>query len=150
MARVRALTAGGALIVCVLTSCVGPVRDFGAYRDKASSTARDMVSPVEAARVAVTLARHHDAFSQFVDTALTDAQDDASSIQQAFESIQPPDEESKALRSTLDDLLTNAVDTLQQLRIAERLGQDGRLPALAKPLGDLSTRLRDFAEEHHS
>ena len=52
-----------------------------------------------------------------------DAEAEGASAQSTFESIQPPNEDSDALRSQLDDLLSTANDTIADVRIAVRRGQ---------------------------
>jgi hypothetical protein len=127
---------------------VGPARSFGSYEGKAAATAKDMVSTVNAARLTVASAAQARAFAPYVSVALSDAEDDGSAIQGAFDSIQPPDEASDRLRRELDRLLTPAVSALSELRIAARRGELARLPDLAVPLTRLAGRLEAFAEAH--
>jgi hypothetical protein len=134
----------------LLTACVvvGPARSFGVYEGKAGATAQDMVSAVQSARLTVTAASDRKAFGAYLSQLFTDAEGDAMSVQGAFDSIQPPDQRSDALRGQLDDLLANAVSILSELRIAARSGDFGKLPEIARPLRRLAGRLQSFAQNH--
>ena len=135
-----------AAALVLLTACVGPARSFNSYRGKAGATAADMVSAVETGRVAVETAMRGRAFAPYLSVVLSEAEDDASAIQGTFDSIQPPDPRSDQLRSQLDDLMTPAVSSLSDLRIAARRGEFARLPSLAESLAKLSDQLNSFAE----
>lgn len=132
----------------LLSACVGPARSFGSYEGKAEATAKDMGSAVAAARLAVATAAQAKAFAPYVSVALADAEDDATSVQGAFDSIQPPDAASDRLRTELDGLLGRALDVLSDLRIAVRRGELDRLPRLAASLTSVAGRLEAFAKAH--
>jgi hypothetical protein len=133
-----------------LSACVGPAPSFGSFEGKAGATAQDMRSVVETGRAAIALAQRERAFGPYLYEVLHDADEDGSSIQSAFDSIQPPDAHSQALRSELDDLLTSAESTLDELRIAARAGSFERLVDLGRPLGQLSAELDRFSQDHPS
>jgi len=132
----------------LLAACVGPAPSAGSYEGKAGVTAEDMRSVVETARSGVALTMSHKAFAPYVSEVLHYAEDDVSSIQGAFDSIQPPDDRSDQLRTTLDDLLSSAVSTLSDLRIAARRGDFAKVAQLAGPLPKLSRELERFTEHH--
>jgi len=130
------------------SGCVSPARSYGAYENKAETTASDALSAVETARLAVVAASKRQAFAPFLSVVLGEAEDKASSVQATFDSLQPPDERSDKLRSELDDALQSAVSLLADLRIAVR---GGRLEVLPGKLGDLTSAagaLRTFQEAH--
>jgi hypothetical protein len=135
-----------ALAGCVQT--VSPARTFDDYEHKAKNTAESVLSSVQTARLAARVAGDGDAFGPFTSVVLSDAEDGASHAQEVFDSIQPPDAHSDKLRKELGKLIVKAADGLSTLRIAARRGELNRLPALAKPLGDLATKLDDFVTRH--
>jgi hypothetical protein len=107
-----------------------------------------MESAVQTARLVAHAATRKLAFGPYSSVTLTDAEDDASAIQGAFDSIQPPDGGSDRLRERLDTLLSEAVTVITDLRIAARRHQLDRLQHLAKPLADLGDRLDRFYVLH--
>jgi hypothetical protein len=137
-----------AVALLALTSCVGPARSFGSYEGKAGATADDMRAAVETARLAVGVASRGRAFAPYLSVVLAEAEDDASAVEGAFDSIQPPDTRSDRLRGRLDAVLSDAVSILSELRIAARRGKFHLLPRLARPLAGLSGKLDAFAEAH--
>jgi len=136
--------------VLVLTACVGPARSFGSYDGKAGATAGDMRSVVETARAAVGLAATRRGFAPYLSEVIHYAEDDASAIQGAFDSIQPPDSASDRLRSELDELLSQALSTISELRIAVRRADFEAMPKIGAPLAGLADRLERFADAHPS
>jgi hypothetical protein len=58
------------------------------------------------------------------------------------------DQRADVLRSQLDGLLTPAVSTLADLRIAARRGDVAELPKLAAPLPRLGVKLQRFQKAH--
>jgi hypothetical protein len=136
------------LLLVVISACTGPVRSFGVYESKGAKTAQAMVSAVETARLAVAAAAHDRAYGRYLGQVLAEAEEDATSVQGTFDSIQPPDGRADRLRSQLDDLMTPTLSSLADLRIAARRGDFVDLPQLAAPLAGLSKRLDDFAQAH--
>ena len=132
----------------ILSGCVGPARSYGAYEGKAGATADQMVSAVETARLAALVATRHDGFAPYLSVTIAEAEQDADSIQGAFDSIQPPDHRSDALRDQLDRLLSQATDTISSMRIAGRRSDFAEVERLAESLTPLSDRLDAFAQAH--
>jgi hypothetical protein len=139
-----------ALLVVVLTACVGPARSGDSFEGKAGATATSMRSAVESARLTIGLASGRMAFAPYLSEAAHYAEDDATSIQGAFDSIQPPDAASDRLRSQLDGLLSGAVSALSDLRIAARRGDVGAMTVVGPRLQRLSRQLDAFASAHPS
>jgi hypothetical protein len=132
----------------LVPACVGPARSFGSYEGKAGATAQAMHSTVQTARLAVSLAGERKATAPYVSEMLHYAEDDATSIQGAFDSIQPPDAASDRLRAQLDGYLSTAVDTIAGLRIAARRGDQSALGKIAAPLPEVSKGLDTFVTRH--
>jgi hypothetical protein len=136
------------LALTAIASCVAPARSFSAYEGKAAKTADDAASAAETALIAVRAAAGSRAFAPAVSVALAESEDDATSAQGTFESIQPPDARSDRLRADLGDLLDQVTGILSDLRIAARRGELGRLTEIGRPLPALAAALRSFSERH--
>jgi len=119
----------GAAAMLALTGCAGPTPHAGAYREQAAQTARSMVGILTTAELSAQLDLHGRSLGPFSDTTVSDAETDAGSVQTTFDSRQPPDPASLRLRDRVDGPLSASVDALQQLRIALRAGDPGRVRA---------------------
>jgi hypothetical protein len=137
-----------AVLLLLVGACTGPVRSSNVYESKAGRTAAAAASAVQTAALAVEASRGDKAYGRYLTQVLVEAEEDAGSAQGTFDGIQPPDQRADELRSRLDDLLTQATDTLANLRIAVRRGRFAELPALAKPLPKVAARLDDFAKAY--
>jgi hypothetical protein len=135
-------------LCATMSGCVGPVRTFRVYAQKAADTAQQVSSALQTAIVAGEVVGRGDATATFVAVVVANAEDDASSAQSTFDSLQPPDARAIAVRSALDDLLTSSLDALSSIRIAARLGRADRVPALASRLPPLVQRLDDFRQRY--
>jgi hypothetical protein len=136
------------LLAPLLAACVLPARSFEAYAGKAAATADAVVSAARTAMLTAGAAAAHRLLGPATSIALQEAEEDASSARDHFLSIQPPDAASDALRARLDALLEPVTRALSELRIAARRGELARLPALARPLHDLSAQLERIAERY--
>lgn len=140
-----------AAVVCLcvlLASCVGPARTTSTYRDKAVLTAQDALSQVQTVRLAVQTDQRGSMLHSYLEVMLEDAAEAIGSIQNTFDSIQPPNtDEADAIREDLDDLLADGVDGVAQLRIAARRGDSGTMRSVADDLADVADELRAFAEK---
>jgi hypothetical protein len=138
-----------ALLGCLLAfgGCILPARSYGAYEEKAATTAHAVLSAVGVARYAVKMSEENTAFAAFVTTMLDEAEDDASSASSTFDSIQPPDERSQQLSASLEGIVEPAVKAITELRIAARGGHTGEFgeqkASLAKATEDLDVFLKD-------
>jgi hypothetical protein len=131
-----------------LFACVGPARDFATYEGKAKESAEGVLSAVETARLSVLISTRNGAFAPYVSILLTEAEEDAGSIQATFDSIQPPDARSDALQEELDSLLADALATLTEVRIAARRTDLDGLPRLTLPLEGIAEDLDEFVTTH--
>ena len=96
--------------LAVLPACVGPALWYDAYEGKAGATAAQMQSTVETARFVALVAGRGKTLAAYVGVALSDAEHDASAIQGAFDSIQPPSPRADRLRDQLDAVRAEAED----------------------------------------
>jgi hypothetical protein len=134
---------------CCVAGCVAPAPTLSAYEGKAAKTAQAALSEVETARLAVQTATAGRLPQPTLETALGDSEDAVSSVQQSFDSVQPPDTpDADRLRSVLDDLLAASSDGLAQLRIQARRGNTAQLAATAESLAAVAAGLARFEQEH--
>jgi hypothetical protein len=141
-------TARLALFVCVCAGCVLPARSTDAYTGKALATVSATQSGVESAILAGDLAVRGRSTAPYASVSLADAEGDASAAQSAFDSIQPPNAESDAIRSELDPILSDAVDTLSSMRITARRGDLDALAPFVREARSVSRRLSAFEQAH--
>jgi hypothetical protein len=138
-----------ALLVAVvaLAGCVGMARTTPAYRGKASHTAGAAVSALQTALLSVQLSAKGNMLGKYLQTVLSQAEDDFSSVQQTFDSIQPPNTaEADRLRSRLDDMLAKGSDTLSELRILSRRADVKGMVQTAEDIPPLVDKLTKFQE----
>jgi hypothetical protein len=135
-----------ALAACVQP--VGPARTFDSYEHKARHTAETALSAVQTGRLGVRAAKHDDTFAPYLSVLVSNAEDEASSAQTTFDSVQPPNDRSDNLRDDLDPLLTRAVDALSQARIAARRADFDEVAKQGPKLTRSARELDGFVEEH--
>jgi hypothetical protein len=135
-----------AAAVVAASGCAGPSRTDDDYRHKAANTAETARSAVKTVRLGVQADDRHKVTGPYLSILVGRAEDQLSSVQQTFDSRQPPSSHADDIRDSLDKLLVKASDTVSQVRIAVRRGQLGQLHRFAKDLDDLADRL-DKAEE---
>ena len=144
-----ALLAALALTSPALASCVAPAPTTSAYEGKAVRTASDALSQVETARMAVRAAAGGRMTRAYLEVVLTDAEDAFGSIQNTFDSVQPPDDPvADRLRDSLDSLLSGGADALGQVRIAARRNDTATAAGATASLGRVAEGLDRFTQEH--
>ena len=136
-------------IVLALAGCVGPAPTSHEYEGKAAHTAGEALAQVETARLAV---EHFKGVpSTYLETVLVDSEQSFDSIQNTFDSIQPPaDPAADQLRSQLDKLLSDGADGMAQLRILARRNDAAALASTAQNLGQTAAGLDRFHQDHES
>lgn len=150
----RGLAASLPLLAAVLSlgGCtshpVGPARTYETYQAKAVTTAESALSAVETVRLTVRTATTGHALGPWLSAVVGDAEESSVGVQGTFDSIQPPDRRADGLRLDLDEILTDAVEHLAQVRIAVRRGALATLADAATPLDADRDRLEAFAESH--
>jgi hypothetical protein len=147
----RALLVLLAAFAVVLAACVqpvGPARTFESYEHKAKHTAETALSAVQTGRLGAQAAKRDDTFAPFFAVLVSNAEDEASSAQTTFDSVQPPNDRSDDLRDDLDPLLTRAVDALSQARIAARRADFDEVAKQEPKLAKSARELDRFVEEH--
>lgn len=135
--------AAAVMAMCVVVGgCVGPARTEHDYRLKASTTAGKVRGALETARLGVRAANGGRAPANYLSVLLGEAEDDASSVQSTFESIQPPDRLADLLRERVLGPVGNAVSVMARLRVLVRRGDMAELAKAAEGLPKLSNELQ--------
>jgi hypothetical protein len=127
--------------VPLIAACAGPVPDYGAYQHAALQTAMAMGSDLASGQLAAQLGLQGKSFSAFTDGNVTDAENDADSMNSTFSSRQPPDARSDALRQTMGQALSDGTSALTDLRVAVRM--QGRAQ-VRKALAEVGRSLKTF------
>ena len=139
-------------LVLALAGCVrnqvGSARDGGIYASKAAMSAESALSTVSTVQMVAEAASDGKVFGTFASVAIDQQEDAITEIAQLFRSIQPPDDESVALRDELGAMLDTARDHIATVRIAVRRGDLTGAAAAAGPLADDADRLEAFGEAH--
>jgi hypothetical protein len=149
--RLATIVAAAAIGLLACTSHpVGPARTFTKFEGKAVTTAEAALSSVETVRLAATTASDDHGFGPYLSVLISDQEEGLSGVQGTFDSIQPPDRASDDLRDELDQLLSNALDHVVDVRIAVRRGELADLGTTATPLADDADLLTHFIDEHRS
>src|ERR1051326_8161196 len=125
----------------LLAACAGPVPDDGAYRHAALQTAMAMVSDLASGQLAAQLGLQGSSFPAFTDGNVTDAENDADSVNSTFGSRQPPDARSDSLRQKMLQALPDGTSALTGLRVAVRMQARTRVD---KALAEVSKSLQTF------
>ena len=125
----------------LIAACAGPVPDDGAYRHAALNTAMAMASDLASARLAAQIGLRGKSFPTFTDGNVTDAENDADSVNSTFTSRQPPDAGSGALRQKMLRALSDGTSALTDLRVAVRMDDPA---AVRKALGEVGKSLKTF------
>jgi len=125
-----------AVAALLLVSCAGPTVTADQYRAKVAQTAKAMNSIVVTAQHAARLDLDGKMLHTVTDTVVSDAEQDADSVQTTIESRQPPDDESDQLRQQVEQPLQQAASLLTDLRIAVRDNDHGKQRATADALAE--------------
>ncbi|HJQ42580.1 MAG TPA: hypothetical protein VJ831_05820 [Jatrophihabitantaceae bacterium] len=134
-------------LLLTLAACVGPAPTTEDYLGKARHSADSAVSALQTALLAVDSNRKGNLFAAYLDVLLSEAEDDFGSVQQQFDSIQPPHtDRADRIRSQLDTLLSKGSDTLSQLRILERRDESRLLVKTAAGIPPLVDKLTKLAQ----
>ncbi|MDQ1374195.1 MAG: hypothetical protein QOJ09_1533 [Actinomycetota bacterium] len=139
-------------LLCVPAACtshpVGPARTAGKYEGKAVTTADGALSSVNTVRIAARTGSNDHAFGPYLSVLVSEQEDTLSGLQGTFDSIQPPDGRADDLKTELDNLLSDALDHVTDVRVAVRRGELRTLAEQAKPLTSDAVKLQAFTEAH--
>lgn len=144
------MAATGVAAALVAGACVSSARGETDYAKKAVATTEHVRSSVRTVQLAAKAAADDDAFGPFLSRVISQAEDDASSALNGFESIQPPSDASDQLRDDVDQVASDAIELLGEARIAIRRGDVDSLTKLTDQLTQAGDQLEQFGEEHHA
>ncbi|MEY2450966.1 MAG: hypothetical protein QOD92_540 [Acidimicrobiaceae bacterium] len=133
----------------LLSACVGSARGETDYRKKAVATTEHVRSSLRTAQLAIQAAAEDDAFGPFLARVISQAEDDASSALNGFDTIQPPSEAADDLRDEVEQIASDAIDLISDARVAIRRGDIDGLTALAEPITAAGDTLEQFGQDHH-
>ncbi len=138
-------------LVIAAAACAGPSRSDDDYTNKAAQTAQAMGSLLETARLGADAVEKDRTIAPFTSVLMREMEGDASGVQSAFLTRQPPSATAVELRARVAPILNDATSVLADLRIAAyRTDVDAlsraaeRIPAITETLG--STSMQAFAE----
>jgi hypothetical protein len=151
--RRRPISATFALLAVVVAGgCVphpvGPARTEAKYQGKAVTTAEGAISAVNTVRIAATTSSRDHAFGPYLSVLISEQEEALSGLQGTFDSIQPPNGHADDLKAELDELLSNALDHVSDVRVAVRRGHLGDLAHESEPLTADADKLESFTEAH--
>jgi hypothetical protein len=104
---------------------------------------------VRTVELAAQAAGDDSAFGPYLSRVISQAEDDAGSALNGFETIQPPGGATDQLRDEVEQLASDAIDVLAEARIAIRRSDVEGLVALAERLHQAGDQLEQFGQEHH-
>lgn len=136
---------GGVLLALalLLSACVAPAFDDGAYRQNAVGALESATSSVRTAAIAVR-ARIDDRITHaYAETLITETDESIAPLEASFGDVDPPRAGLDALRTAVLERLGESADTLAAARLAVRRNDR---PALRAVLPQL-TRLGDELEK---
>ncbi len=106
-----------------------------------------VVSDLASAQLAARLGLRGQSFPAFTDGNITDAEDDADSVNSTFGSRQPPDSRSDALRQKMLQALSDATSALTDLRIAVRMDDRKQVTKALAEVGGVLRHVEDIQQE---
>ncbi|MQY04682.1 hypothetical protein [Actinomadura macrotermitis] len=139
--------AAALVLVLACAGCASSSRSDEDYRRKAAKTAEAAASAVRTAEIGVRAAGDGKATGPYLSALLNEADKDLNEVAGGFMSRQPPGGDADKVRERTGKLLDQAVDVLDDLRIAVRRGQIGRLPEVGKDLPQIADRLESLDKE---
>jgi hypothetical protein len=126
--------------------CAGSSRTGEDFQRKAEHTLSSAVSAVRTVEVAVDAADDGKLTSPFVSVVVNDADKDLNAVVAGFLSRQPPDQGADAQRKQVADLLTQAQEAVDAVRIAARRGQVRGLKDVAPQLPKIADAMETMQE----
>src|SRR5947209_17734562 len=123
-------------VAAALAGCAGVTRSGGDYQLKAQKTAADLTAAVGSAQLASRQFLDGRLPQSYADYVISRAEQDGSSIQNAFDTRQPPDEAADQLRNRLDEPMQQINSDLTDLRVAVRTDDHAQLKSTLADLSD--------------
>ena len=130
------------VVLGLATACAGPTTGAHDYRLKLANTAESLESSAQTVIMAAGLLHDGRAFQPYVANVISAAEDDATSIQQTFDSRQPPNHSSDELRQHADTTINDVISAITDARIAARASETQDLAQAADKLRRLLNDLQ--------
>lgn len=124
----------GVTLVLLMSSCAGPTVTADQYQSKVVQTAKAMTGIIVTAQRAARLDVDGKTLHTVTDTVVSNAEEDARSVQTTIESRQPPNRESDRLFQRVDVPLRDTTRLMILLRIAVRRNDHPTQLSLAQAL----------------
>jgi hypothetical protein len=106
-----------------------------------------VVSDLASAQLAARLGLRGQSFPAFTDGNVTDAENDADSVDSTFGSRQPPDARSDALRQKMLQALSDGTSALTDLRVAVRMDDRAQVRKALAEVGKSRETFNDLQQE---
>lgn len=135
-----------ALVAAAAVACAGPTHSRTDYELKLANTAESLTSAAQTVVMAADLLRRDRAFQPYTADVISQAEDDATSIQETFDSRQPPDATSDDLRQRADTTLEAVVSAITDARVAVRASDMTGLGEAADEIRGLLDNLEKLQE----
>jgi hypothetical protein len=133
-------------VVGATASCAGPTHGDGDYTLKMASTAGALGSSAQTVVMAAGLAADNRGFRPYISDVISQAEDDATSVQETFDSRQPPTADSDALRQRADQTFEKVVSAITDARVAARSDDSAGLASSAQQLRKLIPDLQKLQQ----
>lgn len=111
-------------LLALMAGCATPALGSQDYLTKTKDTANALAGVANSARLAASAWLDGKATRPFVDSLVTQMEDSCGSISTTYDSRQPPDAQSAALRKRADPVIQQTCSTISDLRIALRTGEN--------------------------
>ena len=135
------------LLATILAGCAEPASSYADYRNKAANSVKKMIGVVASGKLAAELDLQNKMLATLTDTVVTNAENDASSVQSSFDTRQPPDARSIRLKNVVDTPLQNATSQLTDLRIAVRRADQQAMQSALDDLAKTTAALSKLQEQ---
>jgi hypothetical protein len=131
----------------LLSGCVSPAFDHGAFHQNAAGAIESGLSETLTARLAVGALLEHKVTGAFADVVITDSEGALGPIQASFGNVDPPTRPDDKLRDDVLSLLGDAENALARARIAARRGDESGLREAQGALQKVGDRLEQAKEQ---
>ena len=110
------------LAALLLSGCVAPAFDSGAFRRNAIQALDSAVSGARTAAIALEEHLGERVMRPYADTVVTESEDAIGPVEDSFGNVDPPTQADVQLRDEVGGLLSDTADVLADARIALRAG----------------------------
>jgi hypothetical protein len=128
----------------VLSGCVAPALDSGAFQHNAIGALDSAVSTSRVAALALDARVDERITAAYADTVVTEAEEAIGPVEASFGTVDPPDPALDQLRREVLDQLGTTGDLLAEARIAVRRGDSHAMRTVASEL----RRTADTMDQH--